>query len=47
VRGLFDTEPNTEELSIFYDMPNAMIQQIIERIHRYAVQHRVPWKGVR
>ena len=33
VRRFFDTEPNTEEVSMFYDMPNATIEQIIERIN--------------
>ena len=32
VQGFFDTEPNTKELSMFYDMLNSTIEQTIERI---------------
>jgi hypothetical protein len=43
VRGFFDTEPNTEELSMFYDMPNATIEQIIEKINSSDVPCNTAW----
>jgi len=43
VRGFFDTESNTEELSMFYDIPNATIEQIIERINSSDVPCNAAW----
>ena len=43
VRGFFDTEPNTKEFSMFYDMPHATIEQIIERINSSDVPCNTAW----
>ena len=43
VQGFFHTEPNTEVLSMFYDMPNATIEQIIQRINSSDVPCNTAW----
>jgi len=43
VREYFDTEPNTEELKPFYDMPNAKIEKISERINSSYVPCNTAW----
>jgi len=42
-RGFYDREPLTEELSMLYDMPNAMIDDIIDRMNSESIPCNTTW----
>ena len=42
-RGFYDQSPLAEELSMFYDMPNATIDDIIERINSESIPCNTSW----
>jgi len=43
VQGFFDAEPTTEKLTMFYDVSNATIEQIIQRINSLDVPCNTAW----
>ena len=43
VRGFLETKPDTEELSMFYDMPNSTIEQIIQSINSLDLPCNAGW----